>query len=130
MNIFVVIATRWCKRAMGQLTGALTVGVEEYSLCRMTITTCHHHAHVGSVDRFDMLTQRAHGEGFMETTKLKTYTEFRKAYDKSFRIFMETGNDDLMLKLEQDNEIWNLRMSFDIFREIDARYERKQKNDN
>jgi|8_EtaG_2_1085327.scaffolds.fasta_scaffold04773_2 hypothetical protein len=66
----------------------------------------------------------------METTKLKTYTEFRKAYDKSFRIFMETGNDDLMLKLEQDNEIWNLRMSFDIFREIDARWERKQKNDN
>lgn len=95
----------------------------------MTIT-CHHHAHVGSVDRFASLTQWARREGFMEMEKIKTYTEFRKQYDKSFRIFMETGNDDLMLKLENDNEIWNLRMSFDVFREIDARWERKQKNDN
>ena len=95
----------------------------------MTIT-CHHHDLGGNVDRFATLTQRARREGFMEMEKIKTYTEFRKQYDKSFRIFMETGDDALMLKLEQDNEIWNLRMSFDIFREIDARYERKQKNDN
>ena len=93
----------------------------------MTIT-CHHHDLAGNVDRFATLTQWEHRKGFMEMeTKLSTYTQFRREHERSWNLFLETGSDELMLRLEDNNPEWNLRMSFDVFREIEARAERKEK---
>ena len=60
-------------------------------------------------------------------TKISTYTEFRRVYEKAWETFRATGNDEILLSVEDTYPEFNLRMSFDIFREIEAR---GKKNDN